>query len=198
MKDAQGRNRGLLWMFALIVAILLLVFAANAGSMLVVNAPEKADVIVVLAGETDRRPARAMELLDQGYAPRVLIDVPEIRIFGFTDTQLAEQYVRGLPEAASVRICAIEGLYTKDESHDAEKCLGQEAANRVLLVTSDYHTRRALIIFRHEIPEKHFSIAAAYDNAQYGAHWWTHRQWAKTCVNEWLRLLWWTAVDRWR
>jgi hypothetical protein len=87
-----------MWRVLVIVAVLLLVFAANAGSLLVVNAPEKADVIVVLAGETDRRPARALELLDQGYAPRVLIDVPaDARIFGFTDAQLAEQYVRGLP-----------------------------------------------------------------------------------------------------
>ncbi len=188
-----------MWRVLVIVAVLLLVFAANAGSLLVVNAPEKADVIVVLAGETDRRPARALELLDQGYAPRVLIDVPaDARIFGFTDAQLAEQYVRGLPEAASVGICAIEGLSTKDESHDEEKCLAREGAQRVLLVTSDYHTRRALSIFRHEIPGKSFSVAAAYNDGEYGVHWWTHREWAKTLLQEWMKVLWWNGVDRWR
>lgn len=54
----------------------LIVFAANAGKMLVVDSPQPSDVIVVLAGETDSRPARALELLDQGYARRLLIDVP--------------------------------------------------------------------------------------------------------------------------
>lgn len=185
-------------MWAAIVTVGLVVFAANAGKMLVLNAPEKADVIVVLAGETDRRPARALELLDQGYAPRVVIDVPaDARIFGFTDVQLAEQYFRRLPEAASVRICPIEGLSTKAEAHDEEKCLAQETGNRILLVTSDYHTRRALSIFRHEIRGKSFSIAAAYDDAEFGTRWWTHREWAKTCLNEWMKGLWWNAVDRW-
>jgi|SRR5271165_785296 len=198
MSQASGRKHRWVWMVAGIVVALLLVLAANAGSMLVVNAPEKADVIVVLAGETDRRPARALELLDQGYAPRVLIDVPaEARIFGFTDIQLAEQYFRGLPEAASVRICPIEGLSTKAESHDEERCLAKEAGNRILLVTSDYHTRRALSIFRHEIHGKSFSIAAAYDDAEFGTRWWTHRQWAKTCLEEWMKALWWNAIDRW-
>jgi len=68
----------------------------------------------------------------------------------------------------------------------------------VLLVTSDFHTRRALSVFRHEIPGYEYSVAAARDDAQFGDKWWTHRQWAKTFVNEWLRLIWWSAVDRWR
>jgi uncharacterized SAM-binding protein YcdF (DUF218 family) len=67
----------------------------------------------------------------------------------------------------------------------------------VLLVTSDFHTRRALSIFQKEDPDWTFSVAAAYDDTQFGANWWTHRQWAKTNVDEWLRMFWWQAVDRW-
>lgn len=180
-------------------AVLLLLFAANAGRLLVVNAPQPSDVILVLAGETDRRPARALELLRQGYAPRVVLDVPAAaRIYDVTQIELAEKYVKSLPEAAAVSICPIEGLSTRDESHDAEKCLARKGDHRVLIVTSDFHTRRALSVFRHEVPDKWFSIAAAYDDAQFGARWWTHREWAKTFVNEWPRLLWWMTIDRWR
>jgi DUF218 domain len=164
-----------------------------------VDAPERADVIVVLAGETDRRPERALELLDQGYARRVVLDVPAAAmIYKFTQLQLAEKYVQSLPQAATVDICPIEGLSTRDEAHDVEKCLAREQGDRVLIVTSDFHTRRALSVFRHEVRGKSFSIAAARDDTQFGARWWTHRQWAKTCVDEWLRLGWWSAVDRWR
>ena len=74
----------------------------------------------------------------------------------------------------------------------------QETGTRILIVTSDFHTRRSLSIFRHEMPGKSFSVAAARDETQFGARWWTHRQWAKTCLDEWLRLFWWNAVDRWR
>ena len=173
-------------------------FAANAGRLLVVDVPEPSDAILVLAGETDRRPARALQLLDQGYGRRVIIDVPAAdRIYEFSQVQLAEKYVQGLPQAASVRICPIEGLSTREETHDAEKCLAGEVGSRILIVTSEFHTRRALSIFRHEVRGKVFSVAVARDETQFGTRWWTHRQWAKTCLNEWLRLLWWTAVERW-
>ena len=189
----------LVWMLTILLAAGLLAFAANAGRMLVVDAPQPSDVILVLAGETDRRPARALQLLDQGYGRRVMIDVPATaRIYEFTELQLAEKYVQGLPQAASVRICPIEGLSTRDESHDAEKCLAREDGSRILIVTSDFHTRRALSIFRHEVQGKSFSVAAARDDTQFGTRWWAHRQWAKTCLDEWLRLVWWNAVERWR
>ncbi|MGA2346201.1 MAG: YdcF family protein [Candidatus Sulfotelmatobacter sp.] len=183
----------------MVVAAMLLIFAANAGRFLVVDAPQPSDVILVLAGETDRRPARALQLLEQGYARRVVIDVPaEARIFGSTELQLAEKYVQGLPQAASIRICPIEGLSTRDESHDAEKCLAGEGGSRILIVTSEFHTRRALSIFRHEVRGKSFSVAMARDDAEFGTRWWTHREWAKTCLGEWERLLWWTFFERWK
>lgn len=198
MRNAGGKKRGAIALLMLLVAALA-VFGASAGRMLVVDAPERSDVIIVLAGETDYRPARAMELLDQGYAKRVLIDVPaESRTFGFTDSQLAEMYVHGLPQAASVGICPIVGLSTKAETRDEEKCLAREQGNRILIVTSDYHTRRALCIFRHEIHGKSFSVAASYDDAQFGPRWWTRRQWAKTCLDEWMKVFWWNLIDRWR
>jgi uncharacterized SAM-binding protein YcdF (DUF218 family) len=68
----------------------------------------------------------------------------------------------------------------------------------VLIVTSEFHTRRALSIFRHELRGKSFSTAAARDDREFGTRWWQHRQWAKTCLYEWLRLVWWNLVDRWR
>ncbi len=183
-----------------ILALLLVaaIFAANAGRILVIENPQPSDVIVVLAGETDRRPARALELLNQSYAPRILLNVPaEAKIYQFTQIQLAEKYVQDLPQHGSIAICPIHGLSTHDEARDVEKCLTLESGNRVLIVTSDFHTRRALSVFRREVKGKSFSISAAHDDAQFGVQWWTHRQWAKTCFEEWLRLFWWYAVDRW-
>jgi hypothetical protein len=192
-------ERKRLWIVAGVAALVVVLFAVNAGRMLVVDAPEQSDVILVLAGETDRRPARALELLDQGFGHTVVIDVPAVaKIYNVTQVQLAEHYVQSLPQAAHVRVCPIVGLSTKEESHDAVKCLAHEEGNRILIVTSDFHTRRALSVFRHEVQGKNFSVAAAHDSTQFGTHWWTHRQWAKTCLDEWMRLVWWTAIDRWR
>ena len=176
-----------------------LVFFATSGGFLVIDRPEHADLILVLAGEADVRPARGMELHSRSYAPRVLLDVPaEARIYSRTVVELAEEYVGNLPESGSVSICPIHGLSTKAETHDAETCLERWRPHTILLVTSDYHTRRALSIFRHELPEYQFSVTAAIDRVEFGTRWWRDRQWAKTNLEEWFRLLWWETVDRWR
>ena len=180
-------------------AVIAIVLAAGAGKFLVVDAPQPSDTILVLAGETNYRPARALELLNQGYGRRIVIDVPVAStIYEFTQVDLAEKYIHDLPQSAAMSVCPIDGLSTRDESHDVEKCLARASGNRILIVTSDFHTRRALGIFRHEIHGKSFAIAAAHNEAEFGAPWWTHREWAKTCFYEWMRLAWWNLIDRWR
>jgi DUF218 domain len=188
------------WLLALgAMAALAVVLAVKAGSFLVVDAPRPSDVILVLAGETDRRPERALQLLGQGYGRRVVLDVStNAKLYEFTEIQLAEKYIQDLPQGAAVSVCPIEGLSTKDESKDAGECLARGGGKSVLIVTSDFHTRRALDIFQREVPGHEYSVAAARDAEQFGAQWWTHRQWAKTLANEWERLIWWEAVDRWR
>jgi len=183
----------------LTVTLFVIVFAAMAGKILVVDDPQRSDVILVLAGETDRRPARALELLHQGYGRQVLIDVPaDVKIYEFSQLALAQKYVSNLPDAPLVNVCPVYGLSTREESHDVAKCAAAQGAERILIVTSDFHTRRALNIFRHEIRGKSFSVAASHDDTQFGTSWWTHRQWAKMCLDEWLRTLWWNGMERWR
>jgi hypothetical protein len=188
------------WLPALVVlAGLCAMLAAKAGGFLVIDEPRQSDVILVLAGETDRRPARALQLLAQGYGRRVVLDVPtNSKLYEFTQIQLAQKYIQDLPQGASVSVCPINGLSTKEESKDVEKCLEHEGGERVLIVTSDFHTRRALSVYRRELPGHEYSVAAAWNERQFGVSWWTHRQWAKTFVDEWLRFLWWKAIDQWR
>ena len=198
MRTLGARSRGWSLAWALLGG-LSIGLGAKAGAFLLVDAPLPADVILVLAGETDRRPERALELLAQGYGKRVVLDVPtNAKIYQSTEIQLAQKYIQNLPQAASVTICPIDGLSTKDESKDAEKCLAREGDKSVLIVTSDFHTRRALSVFRREIPGREYSVAAAHDDSKFGVKWWAHRQWAKTVLDEWLRLIWWKMVDQWR
>ncbi len=187
------------WIAAVAIVTLMLAFAWTAGRILVIDAPQPSEVILVLAGETDRRPVRALELLSEGYGKRLIIDVPAgARIYQWSQAELAEKYVESLEQHERISVCPIEGLSTRDESRDAEKCIKSQGASRVLLVTSDFHTRRALSVFRREIPSISFSVAAAHNDVEFGTRWWQHREWAKTCLWEWLRFVWWDAVDRWR
>lgn len=181
------------------LAALAMAALSHAGSFLVVDAPQRSDIIVVLAGETDVRPTRGLQLLAQGYGRRMVLDVPAaIKIYKFTQLELAQEYIHDLPLAPAISICPIEGLSTKDESKDVARCLDGMQAKSVLLVTSDFHTRRALSVFQRELPGIQFSAAAAHNGTQFGTRWWTHRQWAKTFADEWARLIWWKLVDQWR
>ena len=185
---------------ALVVVLLgWLIFSITSGGFLVVNNAQRADAIVVLAGETYHRPVRGLELLSQNYASRMLLDVPAPeRIYGWNAVELAQRYVQQLPQGQSVTVCPVFGLSTKAEAQDVSRCLEQLGVRSILLVTSDYHTRRALSTFRHELPKYQIYVAAAPDPQQFGAAWWKRRQWAKMNFDEWLRLAWWEAVDRWR
>ena len=198
MSGVNGRK--FRWVMAIMALVgLSAALAVRAGDFLIIDAPQPSDVILVLAGETDRRPQRALELLAQGYGKRIVLNVPtNAKLYEFTQLQLAEKYIQDLPRAQSISICPIDGLSTKEESKDAEKCLQREGAKSVLIVTSDFHTRRALEVFQREFPGHSYSVAAARSEEGYGGRWWTHRQWAKTFVDEWLRLLWWKVIDQWR
>jgi vancomycin permeability regulator SanA len=175
------------------------VLASQAARFLLVDEPAKSDVIVVLAGETNARPARALELLRQGVAPRLFLDVQTREvIYDQPLTDIARKYVSGLAEENRVSVCPIAGFSTNAEASDVSRCLQPLGAHRVLIVTSDYHTRRALLIFRHRLPQYQFSVAAARAPESFGEAWWTNREAAKATFDEWLKMLWWEAVDRWR
>jgi uncharacterized SAM-binding protein YcdF (DUF218 family) len=184
---------------ALVIALPALVLLISSGQFLVIDQPRKSDVIVVLAGETERRPQRGLELLARGLAPRLILDVPaNSTIYQWNQLELAQKYVQGLPQAAAITLCPIHEQSTKGEAQNVSHCLESTPAHSVLLVTSDFHTRRTLSTFRRVLPQHEFSVAAAFDEREFGSQWWRKRQWAKVNFDEWLRLMWWALVERWR
>jgi hypothetical protein len=182
-----------------VLLVILLALASQAGRVLVVDAPEKSDAIIVLAGETKVRPARALELLRQGMGSHVFLDAETREIvYDQPLVGIAQRYVDGLGEANRVSVCPIAGFSTFAEVDDARRCLEGSGAHHLLVVTSDFHTRRALMIFRKRLPQYHVSIAAAHNPAAFGEAWWKNREWAKTVLDEWMKTVWFQAVDRWR
>jgi uncharacterized SAM-binding protein YcdF (DUF218 family) len=187
----------ILWFVAFIIVVIAA--ASQAARVLVVDQPEKSDAIVVLAGETNVRPSRALELLRQGYASHVFLNaqVKEL-VYDQHLTDIAQKYADGLGESGRVSVCPIVSLSTFAEVEDVSRCLRSVDAHKVLIVTSDFHTRRALMTLRHRLPKYQFSVAAARDQDRFGNNWWTTREWAKVTFDEWARIIWFEAVDRWR
>ena len=85
-----------------------------------------------------RRPARR-----RGYVSKVLVSGPS-GIYGYHECDLAIPFAvkAGYPESYFLHF-ENDALSTKEEAHDRDPRLRQLGAHKVLLVTSDYHTRRA-------------------------------------------------------
>jgi uncharacterized SAM-binding protein YcdF (DUF218 family) len=188
---------------ALIAAIVLVFGMAlfeKSGEYLVMDQPAHADVMVVLAGDiNDRRFFRGLELLRQGYAPRMLVDAnSDMIFFGRTPALLEDQWIRSLNlNVDQVQVCPTQGDSTDEETRYISQCLHTDQISTVLLVTSDFHTRRALSTVKRRLPKYRWSIAASRDDSVFNEKWWRRREWAKTAFLEWTKLIWWEAVDRW-
>ena len=192
---------------ALIVIIVIIFIAAigvpHAGDYLVVNHPERSDVILVLSGDhNDHRYWGGVELLREGYAPQMLVDAPTDLVYGRTYAERAADFVvqSASDKQSQIKVCAIKNDSTVQETADIRNCLAQihPTPQSGLIVTSDFHTRRALSILRSRLPQYRWSIAAVNDAASFGHPWWRHREWAKTCFYEWEKLVWWKLFESWR
>ena len=180
--------------------VLILLGLHHAGAALVVNQPQRSDVILILAGDAnDTRYWKGIELLRAGYAPRMLVDARADAVsYGRTPVELTEDFIRRSAGGLSVHVCPSRGISTLLEMQSAAACLQPIAPHTILLVTSDYHTRRALAIARKSYPRYSWSVAATNSGLLSAPRWWTDRQIAKNVLLEWQKVVWWELVERHR
>jgi uncharacterized SAM-binding protein YcdF (DUF218 family) len=163
-----------------------------AGDYLVESsAPEKADAIVVLAGDNrGARIMRAAELVRDGYAPIALVSGP-MEIYGVNEADLAIQYaIRHGAPASYFQPVYRPALSTLDEAKAFAVELQQRNIHKLLLVTSDYHSRRALSIFRRIIgPSVIIHAVTAPDRYFRADAWWQNREGQKTVFYEYSKAI---------
>jgi len=159
------------------------------GSYLIkADAPQKADIALVLAGDGDgNRILTAAQLERRGYVPKILVSGPS-GIYGHHECDLAIPFAvkAGYPESYFLHF-ENDAKSTKEEAVDTIARLRQLGAHKILLVTSDYHTRRAGKIFRSAAPDLQFIVVAAPDTNFSAGGWWHNRQGQKTAFIEWLK-----------
>ena len=142
-------------LIAIVALALVITLLEKTGEYLVMDQPVHTDVIVVLAGDrNDRRFSRGLELLRQGYAPHMLVDAnSDMILFGRTPAVLEDELIRSLNlNLDQVRVCPTQGDSTDEEARYVAQCLHTNPISSVLLVTSDFHTRRAISIFKQRLP----------------------------------------------
>jgi hypothetical protein len=190
---------GILLVSAFVFTIAAVIYC---GRFLVVEDVQRADAILVLAGDiNDRRYQKGIDLLRQDYGQQLLVDASEdVTLYGHTYADWARRFVSESPIEVRdrVRVCPIREDSTVAETTYTAKCLSSlPPGSRILLVTSDYHSRRALSVFTNRLSLYRWYVVPASDPTQFGVQWWQHREWAKNNVREWQKLLWWEIVERW-
>ncbi len=175
-----------------IVALLAVIFfhariLTALGSYLVLDdQPKQADIALVLAGDQlGNRILRAAELVRQGYVPKVIVSGPG-PVYGVYECDLAIPFAvkAGYPEAYFIHF-EHTAHSTQEEAEDVKAELKKLGARHVLLVTSDYHTRRSARIFRAVTPDIEFTIIPAHDPYFSPGGWWHNREGEKTFLVEW-------------
>ncbi len=184
--------RATLWTLAgcvLLAAIFHTAILSALGSYLVsAGAPQKSDIALVLAGDASgNRIVTAASLVRDGYAPVALISGPA-GMYGHHESDLAIPFAEkaGFPESYFIAV-PNEGRSTKEEARAILPEIRQRGAKTVLLVTSNYHTRRAGRIYRELAPDLRFNVVAAPDENFSVDGWWKNREGRKTFAIEWMK-----------
>jgi uncharacterized SAM-binding protein YcdF (DUF218 family) len=179
----KRRSRRLL--AALLLAILFLMLLAfrqqaldGLGEFLVVSDPlEHADLIYVLAGDFwGSRVLLGANLGSQGWAPKVIMSGGLYTGGGYVnryESDLAVDFAvqHGYPRGLFLSV-PLELQSTIDEARAMGPIFHRLGARRVLLVTSNFHSRRAAQVFRLFLPEFEFRMEGSPDHTFDPHAWW--------------------------
>ena len=149
--------------------------------------PFHADAAVVLAGDWyGDRILEAAQLVRRGYAPVALISGP-VEIYGVNEGELAIQFAvrRGYPREY-FHLMASSSFSTREEADYFSHELAIRNVHKLMIVTSDYHTRRAGRFFRARLgPAIEVRMIAVPDRYFSPSAWWHNREGRKVFFYEW-------------
>jgi uncharacterized SAM-binding protein YcdF (DUF218 family) len=158
-----------------------------AESWIVEDADSKADALIVLSDDNfyADRATRAAELFREGKAPIVVASGRRLRpMAGIAELMEHDLVERGVPKDRIVRL-AHDADNTREEAEALAKLAAQRKWHSVIVVTSNYHTRRARYIFRKVFPQGiEVHVASARNGDFDPQHWWEQRKSIKELTRE--------------
>lgn len=197
-RHPSGPERGgiFLRLFSLMFLLFLLCFLyvarhpllRMAGNFWVVEeTPGPSDAIVVLGDDNYRgdRAARAAEMFKFHWAPRVIASGPYLRSYASIPQLEAHDLANDGVPASAIVLFAHHAENTKDEALALSAFLAAHDWRRILLVTSNYHTRRSEYIFKRTLAAgDSLTIVGAPDFEYDPDNWWHTRQGQKLFFHE--------------
>jgi uncharacterized SAM-binding protein YcdF (DUF218 family) len=189
--------------FIILLAILAFAFRSQiltgiADFLIIDDRLQPADAIFLLNSEFDTRPFQAAELYKLGMAPVVVIarseDTPVVELGlvpNDTDISIGVMEKLGVP-AGKIIVLPFAGGVTStfDEAAAFRQYTKANRIQRIILVTSAFHTRRARWIFEktlEELPVTLEMAAVSYEGFDQ-TDWWKSEGGLVTLNNEYIKL----------
>jgi uncharacterized SAM-binding protein YcdF (DUF218 family) len=154
------------------------------------DALKPSDVVVPLRGSPDEEQMRldgAVRLVREGYAPTLLVSVSSEPVYGRPARSLVEAYLKDEKfPAEKLAFCESDADSTFEEATALRSCLRERGAKKAIIVTSEYHSRRARFLFRRALQGDNIELMLRpmYSQDYWDPHWWQRRRWAKTFLVE--------------
>jgi uncharacterized SAM-binding protein YcdF (DUF218 family) len=168
-----------------LVRVPLLRFAGE--FWIVDDAPEASDVIIVLSGDNYDavRAARAAALFRAGLAPHVVATGRALRSYASTTELMKRDLVdHGVPAAAVIPLTH-HADDTREEAVAVSEFVASRHWKKILLVTSNYHTRRSEYIYERTLPPgTQLRVISAPDIEYDPQSWWRTREGVKLFFHE--------------
>ena len=164
MNFKTNKPRLVRWVVPSFFLVFILLTLRWGGYLLVASdpTPTHVDLAVPLQGSMVGQSVRvpeAIALLQHGVADRVLLSISGGKYWGTAIAPLARHYLEmtyGEEPAQRVDFCETgpEVNSTADEARVLAQCIRERSAHTVIVVTSNYHTRRARMIWNRILHDR--------------------------------------------
>jgi uncharacterized SAM-binding protein YcdF (DUF218 family) len=148
---------------------------------------EHADAIVILSDDNffADRATRASELYRQRLAPVVVASGRRLRpTAGIAELMEHDLIERGVPKDRILRF-PHDADNTREEAEALSGFIAEHDWHTLIVVTSNFHTRRSRYIFQHVLPSTvAVRVASARDGDYDPDHWWENRKGLKIFTHE--------------
>lgn len=187
----KTNNRGLALVAALMASYIIYLFSGFIGDVREIDAIEakgKADAIVVLTGGLGRTEVGLNLLSSDTAGVMVLSGVHE-------DAELNSIFFnKKLNEKDRLRIILEKrSRSTIENAIEVRRIFEEKGFRSMVLITSGYHMKRALYIFRRVMPEDYVIMPYSVDSPNFdGTRWWGSRSLGLLTV-EFLKFYWYAA-----
>lgn len=161
--------------------------------------PEKSSAIVVMSGDdtAGSRVKKGVELFKKGYAPLLILSGSKIGWNTYaTEIMKKQARLENIPKERIITLKS-EADSTISEAYQILRFCRRRKLKKILIVTSDFHTRRTAFTFRHLLDSKDIEIlVVGTKNIKFDpSQWWKKRLYAKTFFLELCKLIWYCTAE---